>query len=125
MQRFVQAVATFLLISAGCCTGGNQSVDDENGRSGLFSAREAPRADVGVAIPGVLRSTPTVRSNDSSFSSRNRSAQSPITADVANEGDLDGRVSKVEDHLVKLTDVVKAVKDKIDVLDKKVTEKCP
>lgn len=125
MQRFVQTVATFLVISAGCCTGGNQSVDDENGRSGLFSAREAPRADVGYACPSVLRPTLGVRSSDASFTSQNRSAQTPITPDLANEGDLDGRVSKVEDHLVKLTDVVKAVKDKLDVLDKKITEKCP
>lgn len=122
MKRFILAIAATAAISAistGCCTGGRKSCCEEEDRApGMFTSREAPRGEVAVALPGVLRSTPAVRSRDEAFPLRTRSASAPISPDIVQDRDLEtDRLSDVETKVSRLTELLEA-------LNKKVNDKC-
>lgn len=119
MNRFYLTIAVTTVISAitaGCSTGGRQCCDDEDRAVGLFTSREAPRGEVGVSMPGVLRSTPATRGRDDA-APRSRS-----TTAIAPDGDQDGgletdRLTDVEKKVSRLTELLEA-------LNSKVNEKC-
>ncbi len=122
MKRFnwtIAVIAVTSAISVGCCTGGRQSTCDEEDRvPGMFTSREAPRGEVAVALPGVLRSTPAVRSRDEDFPTRTRAASTSVGPDSAQDRDLEtDRLAVVEKKVSLLTDLLEA-------LNKKVNDKC-
>ena len=121
MKRFILNIAATVMISAtlvGCCTGGRKNCCEEEGTDrapGLFASREAPRGEVAVALPGVLRSTPASRSRDDSFPVRSRSAVAPISPDDVQDRDVEtDRLAAVEKKVTRLTSLLEALNEKVN-----------
>ena len=120
MKRFILNFAVTAVTSAtlvGCCTGGrNNCCEEEADRSpGLFASREAPRGEVAVALPGVLRATPASRSPGESFPARSRSAVAPISPDDVQDRDVEtDRLAAVEKKVTRLTNLIEALNEKVN-----------
>ena len=139
MKYFIFTVAMTAMMSAGCCTGRSQNCCDDNRERevGLFASREAPRGEVAVSLPGVMRPNPGLRSRDESFSSRLRSGAAPIGPDADSEkdsakdrdyvNDRDSQSTRsvpVEERVSRLQRLIEAMDQKIDSMDKKIDDKC-
>ncbi len=137
MKYFVFTVAMTALMSAGCCTGRSKNCCDDGREreAGLFASREAPRGEVAVALPGVLRANPGLRSRDESFSSRLRTGAAPIGPDADKDSTKDrelvndrdsqsARPIPVEERVFRLQRLIEAMDQKIDSMDKKIDDKC-
>lgn len=117
MKRLISTVITTVLLISGCCSCGNQCVEDGTQR-GLITSREAPRGEVGIAVAGVVRSTPAIRSSDSTFKSQARSSDAPIGPDSGAFSDSD-RLTQLEKDVGGLRTVTLGLSKAVDALNKK------
>ena len=76
----------------------------------MLDAREAPRGEVGIAVSGVIRSTPAVRAADAT--TRSRDVRAGTETDRLTR--LENDVEDLKTVTVRLTTVVEALNKKID-----------